>query len=352
MALSLELSDKNNMSNKYKIIFDTNVIRCTDDLKRLINSNISDLYDFLCESKIMDDVIICVPEIVIDEIIKGKLEKVQEAEQKFIDLGSKLKFLKCDYNVGFNLEEYEDTIRKELFEIIANYHVEIIPNHSGDIKIIIDRALSKKFPFQNSDRGFKDTIIWLSVLDDVGKNKDVNYIIITDNTSDFDPIDLKEEFSDCSTGELFVCKSPAEIKEQLDYAFDLKLKIKEIKDNISEIGLDDSIIISIISYLNSLSYEYTDLSKNVRIEKIGYIGHKIIDIDKIKKDEYKITIELDVRCTLKESIGNEMHLFTVTGINISNRDIVDGKFNINISYNIKNNKLIGIESIYPEYPIG
>ncbi len=66
---------------------------------------------------------------------------------------------------------------------IASFGGEILETPKVDVEKIAERSLKRIKPFTKSDKGFRDTLIWLSTLDLVQEDTRVSFI--TANTNDF-----------------------------------------------------------------------------------------------------------------------------------------------------------------------
>jgi PIN domain-containing protein len=72
---------------------------------------------------------------------------------------------------------------KHITGILKHFGGQMLPSPQVNIKEIVQRSIERKKPFSNGDRGFRDTIIWLSALDLIGPESRVSFV--TSNTQDF-----------------------------------------------------------------------------------------------------------------------------------------------------------------------
>lgn len=72
---------------------------------------------------------------------------------------------------------------KHITGILKRFQGQVLPDPLVTIKEIARRSIERRKPFSNGDRGFRDTIIWLSALDLVGPESRVSFV--TSNTQDF-----------------------------------------------------------------------------------------------------------------------------------------------------------------------
>lgn len=172
------------MSYKLKtlIVFDTNSLRSTDAGEVVYSSfSFGKAYDvingFVGENKLKEDVFIAVSALVVDEI-KIQMERSYQADLKRLgDTKKRMNGLPhvTDELIGipdnnFDCSEYVEQKAKEYLD--KNKHVRLLSfkaDQSEEIlKNLIARAHITMPPFfrttKNSDAGFKDSVIWETLL--------------------------------------------------------------------------------------------------------------------------------------------------------------------------------------------
>lgn len=177
------------MNKKIALIFDTNFIMEHSKDLNIIVDKLRNTYE------------VFVTQLSIDERIsqqclnlKGKYDKIEE-------LSNDIKaFARVDFLVSF--DEYE---RKQREGIQRNYENlfqnKIIPfsKSKETFSKIIDRVYKKEPPFikGSSDKGFKDTILWLSLIEYFSKNSDFQSVLFVSNDHGFteNAEILKKEFN-------------------------------------------------------------------------------------------------------------------------------------------------------------
>lgn len=167
-----------------KIVIDTNIIYGDFFLK---NAQIISL----CETASRCGIGIYIPEVVMDEIINQYREKLVEICPKVNDCIRGITQIAPQY--AFNnpftdavkdklLKEYESYIRIRINEL----GIKIIPYPHISHKDVVKRDLARKRPFQNSGKGYRDALIWESVLDIMEHTETPPAIVfINRNTKDF-----------------------------------------------------------------------------------------------------------------------------------------------------------------------
>ena len=212
---------------KYKIFIDTNqVIRKRPPLEDPFGDSIPTLYSFLQENNI-DNVLIYLPEIVIRERIQQRLENIQEyitvANEKISALqgiGHKTKEIKP-------LKNYKKILQKNVQFFIKKYNIQQISHPTIGSNELIDRAIIKMKPFNDNGAGFKDTLIFLSIVEDAKKEKEeVRYIFCTNDHKEFDT-DVIEEFRKETGKELYMVPSIVKVTEKLDELIPLNRHLEE-----------------------------------------------------------------------------------------------------------------------------
>lgn len=164
------------------LYLDTNAVR-NPDVKRFFGQGAN-------YSKIAPVVRIVVPEMVVDEI------KQQKKRKLFGDLD---KFRTNYFSTYFNCEitqEIKDHVEEKVTELFeaANeeFEFEVAPfDLEGQLETIMDYVVNNRAPFErNSDKGFKDMIIYLSIVQHFERQGNAKAYVITDDGR------LKDAFSE------------------------------------------------------------------------------------------------------------------------------------------------------------
>ena len=223
--------------NKYHIILDTTNLFTSEFNVKNFNQPVLDFKNFVNkygETKI----IVYIPEIVRDERIYQNVMnflkhrgRITDSFNKISDSGVKIATSKLK---KFN---YEKKIRENVNKIIKNNGFGVIKYTKADGAQIIKRFFKKKKPFDgnsNTEKGFKDTLIWLSVLDFAKTKKDDQVIFITNNSSDFTD-ELKVEFRNKVGRNIEFFLNFEKAKEYLDSKLNLQLELKDQYDKYLKI---------------------------------------------------------------------------------------------------------------------
>lgn len=158
---------------KEKVVFDTNKMRNSD-----INNFLGNRVDLEKFTLVAD---IVIPEAVIQETIRQKRSKLKSNQDKFIDNPFHgLVGLEKVITKSFKIDDYIENLKT----------TETIPFEVIDLKDfqvfeqIKDLAYQKLAPFEekdNTDKGFKDAIIYFSVLEYLQEIPNKNIFVCTDD---------------------------------------------------------------------------------------------------------------------------------------------------------------------------
>ena len=182
------------MTEKKAFVFDTNFI--------IQHQNLDEALD-----KIKEQFAIYITQVSIDERIaqncrevKTQFNKAEECKTEFAPFAIVIQFKKTYEEMR---EYYQEGIQKKYESYFDN---NIIPYaKDGEmLTAIIDRANQKIPPFSSardaSDKGFKDCLLWLSILAYFKDNGEDQIVFITDDKSAFrnNTEFLQKEFHDAT----------------------------------------------------------------------------------------------------------------------------------------------------------
>lgn len=229
----------------YCLIFDTNVLfqeykNKADFTTFSFNATFENVIDMINQLDIYNHVKLAIPFVVWNEMKKQIIEKHDELLSLYKSKISKKLFPEYSINenpsinypeyIETKIEEYKKEISEGLNEVIE---IPIASNNRFDS--IINRAFSKLPPFEGkdkkSDKGFKDALLWESVLEFALNHKNSKIIYYSKDNA-FGEFLLKEFSEKISDSTLYICKKESEVKEQLEsWAFEIdKYSYQPIKD--------------------------------------------------------------------------------------------------------------------------
>jgi hypothetical protein len=213
-----------------KVILDTNILFNN----YFLNSNkFEALFAYL--KKANSDLLIF--DYVLEELKKNYRKEV-EKYLSTVERNERVLFnKKYESNIESKVEEYVNF----LSQIQIRERIIFPKSKSVDSKEIFRRAIEEKLPFQQSGNGFKDTLIWMSIIHTVKSNKNDYYAFITANSRDFG-----------------VGKLAPELLDDLGVDSDRLIYFNSLEDFLSEYGKKIDFITDefISTYLNKLSEDY------------------------------------------------------------------------------------------------
>ena len=123
-----------------------------------------------------------IPQVVVDEA-KYNIKKQLTSAEKKLDECNKLigeNSLTVDWDVK------SENLLKEFDKILSENDVILLPYPNTEHEVIVDRIYSNKRPFQGKETGYKDYLIWLSILKHLQQDsKPKKPIFLVNNPRDF-----------------------------------------------------------------------------------------------------------------------------------------------------------------------
>jgi len=129
------------------------------------------------------------PEIVVQEVINKYKEQRQAHLNRLVTSVRELKSLTIldveieeleDEHLANDLQAYEHFLREK---ILSNG--EIVPIPEVSIQSLVDRDLARRRPFKENRVGFRDTLIWETIMRLATTEECEGIVFITENTKDF-----------------------------------------------------------------------------------------------------------------------------------------------------------------------
>ena len=169
-----------------KIIIDTNIINKD---YRLCNKSIVTLSD--AAAKLGYEV--CVPEVVVDEIECHYKNELLEAYDTYLKGFSNLnKLTAVPYKLTISQVSIDEQLQKfrEQYETdLRALNVKILPYPNVGHKSLVAKELDKKKPYKDSQKGYRDSLIWETVKSELIPAEDLfdecQILLLTRNTKDF-----------------------------------------------------------------------------------------------------------------------------------------------------------------------
>ena len=228
-----------------------------------------------------------VPKLVKEEFINIQLRKLEEAYSKLENLKNLQKIIDLKYRKKEVTRKMVEGIYNNIFE--ENFKNKIIVyNKEGMLDRMLERNKYKKPPFYNennsSDKGFKDTIILLTIIDFISSFGDdaIFYFITSDNGFIKYKNEIEKEiFDKCAKNitivegkdknkvykELNIVEEKSNQEEKTENIFSKEeINIEEIRKRINE-------LMDIFIWTTSFDY-YGNLQDERRFEISNYINNE------------------------------------------------------------------------------
>lgn len=213
----------------YCLIFDTNALfqayeKKADFTSFSFNATFENVIDMINQLDIYNQVTVAIPSVVWNEMEKQIIEKHDELLLSYKNTITKKLFpeYSIQENLAINYPEYIKTKIMEYKEEISRGLNKVIemPIASNDrFESIINRAFSKLPPFEGkdkrSDKGFKDALLWESVLEFALKHPKSKIIYYSKDNA-FGDFLLEEFMENIMDSSLSICKNENEVKTQLE----------------------------------------------------------------------------------------------------------------------------------------
>ena len=259
-----------------EVFFDTNFLRkknIDDFSKFYFGTPFEDFIDFLGTNDVLDYYRINISEITIEELKKQIIDKYKE---ELSSLKESYKKFKNIHNIKFDEDKevkYNEILVKLMEDYIKFHNINIVETKNISLQNLLNRAIKKKKPFVgengNSDKGFKDAVLWESIIEYAKKSKNTNFILFTKNIQDF-PKELENEFKDITNKKIEILNEISVVQQRI-----LLKDSKKAKDILTLNWLKDNIQI-VIYEINSYFEKSTDW-KDYQIVKIDRIEDLIIE---------------------------------------------------------------------------
>ena len=172
----------NDVAKRNLIILDTNIYY---DHFYLTSNQFLTLRDSLEQLNL----VWALPEIVLDEVAGKYKEKIGELHKNLSKLNKdierllgKEEIVTKEIKVDESYNAYISQLR-ELFE--RSYNMILLPYPLTAHKGIAERAIFKRKPFKECGDGYRDTLIWETILSVLPDDKYNNILFVTNNSKDF-----------------------------------------------------------------------------------------------------------------------------------------------------------------------
>jgi len=299
-------------SNKeYFVVFDTNILYQSYEKKAdftafSFNATFKNVIDLINELDIYEKVAVAIPTVAWEEMTK---QIIDAHDRKIGEFKTYIeKWILPEYSVKVQaFDDYPSYIsnivrayRNEISSGI-NRIIELPIPSDGRFKGIVRRAFDKAPPFggkeKNSDKGFKDVLLWESILEFVLSHPNAGILFYTKDNG-FKEI-LIEEFKQAHPqASIVICSTETEITDELNkWAKDIDIYSYQPIETYPENR-------ALIDWLESPDFEIQMIDRDYGlVEKnrlITSTSLKLLSIDNVAViQETEDTVEYSVDATLK-----------------------------------------------------
>lgn len=283
---------------KIRIFFDTNFIRNTksEEFDILLSTEaINQIIKFIDTNKLSKNITIVIADIILEERIFQKLETINFDNENLKNIQEKYKKY---FNIeGINLKnfqqfDYYQYFEKNCDEFIKKINFERVKYPTIELKTIIKRAVNKQPPFsKGGDKGFKDTILWYTILEDAKQHQDTAYVLCTDDQI-FKAQLLEEEFLGINKNGIITPKDSIEVQEYLNDVFKEDTKYRQrIEEVKRQVGLK---IGDIMVELHKSRFEVISFGDFQKVVSLSFENMNVLGITETEKN-YEIILDLDLK---------------------------------------------------------
>jgi len=214
---------------EYFVIFDTNALYHTYDKRAdfstfSFNSTYDNVVDLINQLDIYEQVVIVIPAVVWKEMERHIISAHQLKVKEFREKVAKLHFPEIaiedkgsiDYPKFIHpiIDEYRENLSSNINKVI-----ELPLASEARYQSILRRAFEKRPPFEGkdkkSDKGFKDALLWESILEFTAQHDTANIIYYSQDSAF--GCELQEEFASCfPNATIAICPNENMVKQCLE----------------------------------------------------------------------------------------------------------------------------------------
>ncbi|PFI60705.1 hypothetical protein COI68_25995 [Priestia megaterium] len=280
---------------KTYVIFDTNILY-TRDYKDFSIFEFNAIYDEVQgkieRNNVIDRFELRVPEITIKELFKQQLQSYNNHIETI--KSSYLKFEQI-YDIDLKIDEtfdYEDFLGKKKEQYLSSKAINILPICKEEKFVrIVERALNKEAPFEGkdkkSDKGFKDALIWESLLE-FAETHDGEYIFFTADKG-FKK-ELQHEFMEVAGRNIKIYGKDDKQKLDLDiekYSAEksTRMRLELVQENL------EGVLDTLLTELEYKAFQEVELNGILCTVNDFEITPKLIDLNEVGDERFKFKMK-------------------------------------------------------------
>jgi hypothetical protein len=230
---------------KTLVVFDTNRLRSTNVGGLTygsfeFGSDFSALKSFINEKGLSPSIDLAVPDVVLQELLEQKKGQYAEDMRTIAQLRSRLSELPgVDFanvslpDAAFDSKSHLTPLMREYVRTNGVIIIDLPEEKLGGVfKQILRRAIEKRPPFKQGkgspDTGFKDSVIWESLLN-FGNYAEYDKVILLTNDSGFTR-DCESEFEQRTGKAMTIVPSSELAQTEIETYYQSEIKNKELED--------------------------------------------------------------------------------------------------------------------------
>ena len=256
-----------------------------------LNSNFYEMYDLSKNKACIDKCEVLLPELVYRELLQHEMEAYRKVYDTVRQYAMQLKDL-FSFNFRYTPEEYEIELRRRADQYLTEEKIETLPVcKDSQFTNILETSIKKLSPFEGvkgkADKGFKDAVIWFSLID-YAKEHPADYIFVTEDNifQDYENKKWLYNFFEENTGQKITFYKCTEEVRQNIIEFSEESGLREVEIAVQEkeweIYDNDRVMINTVWTLPVV--KAVDLDKEPRALK--YINSCIRNYYEDVKDEW------------------------------------------------------------------
>lgn len=319
---------------KFALVLDTNILQKGDNAKHDFSElnldsyykamNIIELHD------ITDDINVFIPEIVLLELsshtldrINSRITQLNEIKEEF----QKIPDINIEIEESFDSKIHIDAIKK--FTLKNVNYIEIPEDWSTLFNRVLDMALYKIPPFEKgkgkSDKGFKDAIILLSLVEFAKIEDYTDFVIFSKDQAFKKNEKVLKDFFYQETKKNLEIQQNEKINEYIFEKFNLSSGLKQYLTDYYFLEIEEE-----MNEIENIFLEEKDLTCNIEEIEIDYEN---TTLTQLSDEEYDLSVAFKVLLDCEDDEINEINDFNgIYTFKKENNDwkIMDKKFNYKV----------------------
>lgn len=129
---------------------------------------------------------ICIPMVVVDELVNQYQTEIQDKANAYNKALKSLSHMRTPLAYAkLDVQKEKDTYKEWMKQELASKNVRVLPYPSTKHDFLVSKELWQLKPFLNSEKGYRDALIWESIKECKKKIGTELLIFVSENTNDF-----------------------------------------------------------------------------------------------------------------------------------------------------------------------